>query len=362
MLTELLDILVCPHCRTGLRLEVVDGTMENVISGFLHCRHCSSRCPVEDDIPLFAPEITHGGVRNQQSTYSTWWDRYHDEASIVNESHRDFFYNSLRIKAEEIEGKRVLDAGCGNGRFSFVVSHYRPNLLVAFDISSGVFHARRAILKHNPEARVAFIQGDITKPPFREEVFDIVFSWGVIHHTPRAEETFPIISQLVRPGGKLGVFVYEFHPLYRWRNQPILLLAYLRSLLLIRPLRAFCSHLPASVVHALFLPIYHLEKLLDIGIVGCNGPAHDKWNKKRYFRVVIDRFKTRYASEHQLEEVLQWFRSAGYHQVVVGWQPRLSVTGKKLSENLRHTFQVMFVEGPEVDESIRRYISDRIAL
>jgi SAM-dependent methyltransferase/uncharacterized protein YbaR (Trm112 family) len=361
MLTELLDILVCPECRTDLTLEVVDGTMENIVAGFLVCRDCSSRYPVDDDIPFFAPEIVHGGVRNQQSTYSTWWDRYHDEASVVDESHRDFFYNSLRIKAEEIEGKRVLDAGCGNGRFSFVVSRYQPRLLVAFDVSSGVLHARKAISRHNPKAQVGFVQGDITRPPFRAEVFDIVFSWGVIHHTPRAEETFSIISQLVVPGGTLGVYVYEFHPLYRWRNQPILLFAYLRSLLLIRPLRAVCSHLPAPVVHALFLPVYHLEKILDIGVVGCHGPPQERWSKQRYFRVVIDRFKTRYASEHQLEEVLQWFHQAGYDQVVVGWRPRLSVTAIKLSQDPQHTFQVMFVEGPEVDESIRRYVSTQIA-
>ena len=40
-----------------------------------------------------------------------------------------------------------------------------------------------------------------------------------------------------------------------------------------------------------------------MGIVGCHGSGKEKFNKKDYFRRVIDRFKTRYATEHSIEEV-----------------------------------------------------------
>ncbi len=301
----LLNLLACPLCRQDLDLQIQEGSMESIQSGYFQCRGCQKRFDIKDDIPFFSPQISHDGVKNQQETYSTWWDEYHDEASITNPETRDVFYETLRIKAEEVQDKVVLDGGCGNGRFSFVVSHYQPKLLVSFDISSGVLHAKKAINKHNPGAPVAYVQGDLTKPPFKKGVFDIVFSWGVIHHTPDTLRTFKTIAELPKEGGKLGIYVYEFHPLYTFKKQPVSLLAYLRSLLLTQPLRLLCSHLPAKTVHRLFIPIYHIEKALNIGIMGCHGYPEDKWNRDRYFRVLIDRFKTRYASERQLDEVFQ---------------------------------------------------------
>ena len=349
MHAELLDLLACPECDSSLDLTVATGTPEQVEEGRLTCSGCSRSYPVLDDIPYFAPDIDRAGVRNQKSTYSLWWDDYHDETSIVDEGHREFFHKSLGLEAHDFERRIVLDAGCGNGRFSFVVSRFRPSLLISFDISSGILHARRAISRHEPEARVAFVQGDLTRPPFRRKAIDVVFSWGVIHHTPDAAQTFSRIAALVRKGGELGIYVYEYHPVYRWDKQPLLLLASIRSLFLIRPLRFFCSRLPAGIVHLLFVPIYYAERTLGVGIVGCHGPKADRWNKDRYFRVVIDRFKTRYASEHQLEEVMQWFQAAGFDNLRVG-RPSVSITGERKAEGEASGLNVRFAGQSEARE------------
>ena len=82
-------------------------------------------------------------------------------------------------------------------------------------------------------------------------------------------------------------------------------------------------------VHLLFIPVYHLERLLGFGLVGCHGPRGDRWNKLAYFRRVIDRFKTRYASEQQLEEVIRWFADHGFNGLRVGGRPRVAVVATK---------------------------------
>jgi len=197
MQSELLSLLACPECKGELKLQIDSGDLEHVDSGSFCCTECSQAYRIEDDIPLFSPDPEHRGVGNQRSTYSTWWDRYHDESTITDESHRDLFAQSMGLGREQVEGRVILDGGCGNGRFSYVLSSYGPELLVAFDISSGVYHARRAITRDYPDANVAFVQGDITKPPFRDSAFDNVVSWGVIHHTPDAPKTFSSLSALV---------------------------------------------------------------------------------------------------------------------------------------------------------------------
>ena len=44
---------------------------------------------------------------------------------------------------------------------------------------------------------------------------------------------------------------------------------------------------------------------------------------------MVDRFKTRYASEHTLEEIIKWFTDKNYNELKVGFEPRVSITGKK---------------------------------
>lgn len=343
MQTELLDIVVCPHCSGDLKLHVYDGTEECIREGSFVCSQCDEKYSIQNDIPFFAPDIQHGGVDNQRSTYSTWWDEYHDETTIIDEVHRPFFHESLNVMPDDVAGRLVLDAGCGNGRFSYVVSRYSPGLLVSFDISSGVAHARNAISKHNPTANVAYVQGDITRPPFKKGVFDTAFSWGVMHHTPDTKKTFCTVSSLVKPGGKFGAYVYEFHPVYRYDKQHVSFVAYIRSLFLIRPLRAICSRLPARVVSMIFRPVYYIERALNLGVMGCHGYGDKKWDKDYYFRVVIDRFKTRYASEHQVEEVMGWFKENGYSKLVMGKRPKISMTGVKDSNSSTGVMDVRFM-------------------
>lgn len=353
MQTELLEILCCPRCHDDLQLEILEGTRAQVAVGRLLCTGCKMDYDVRDDVPFFCPQVKHSGVRNQVTTYSTWWDRYHADDSIVDPSHQPAFHESLRIHRDEFRHRVVLDAGCGNGRFSYVTSHYQPKLLVSFDISSGVIHAKKTIQVKNRSSNVAFVQGDITAPPFKLGSFDIVFSWGVLHHTPNARQAFSGIASLVRLGGRLAVYVYEFHPLYKYHRQALSLLAYLRSLLLIRPLRGVCSRLSPRVVHLFFVPIYYIERATGIGVVGCHGPSSDRWNKKRYFRVVIDRFKTRYASEHQLEEVIEWFAENGCNRLLVGGNPRLSIAATRESASPLDSVDVN-ITGPRTTRTDRR--------
>ena len=47
--------------------------------------------------------------------------------------------------------------------------------------------------------------------PFPDGSFDLVWSWGVLHHTPRSESALREAVRVLRPGGRFAVMVYHRH-------------------------------------------------------------------------------------------------------------------------------------------------------
>ena len=55
MKKELLDILVCPVCKSDLELNIEKENEKEIVTGFLHCQECDIKYPIEDTIPNLLP-------------------------------------------------------------------------------------------------------------------------------------------------------------------------------------------------------------------------------------------------------------------------------------------------------------------
>ena len=53
------------------------------------------------------------------------------------------------------------------------------------------------------------VRGDALAPPFDPGSFDLVFSIGVLHHTPNTARAVASVARLVKPGGTLAVWLYS---------------------------------------------------------------------------------------------------------------------------------------------------------
>jgi SAM-dependent methyltransferase len=62
------------------------------------------------------------------------------------------------------------------------------------------------------------VQASIADLPFAADSFDIVFSWGVVHHCPNPFAALDELWRVVKPGGTLAVWVYDNSPEYRRRS------------------------------------------------------------------------------------------------------------------------------------------------
>ena len=98
--------------------------------------------------------------------------------------------------------KTILDAGCGNGRYSKFLRRQADSdaRLTAFDISVNMLHrARRRV----SGPRLTLAAADLTRLPYASDSFDAVVSGWVLEHLPDPRPGLTELARVLRPGGKL---------------------------------------------------------------------------------------------------------------------------------------------------------------
>jgi SAM-dependent methyltransferase len=106
----------------------------------------------------------------------------------------------------ELKNHSVLEAGCGAGRFTEVLSRHAKSL-VSLDISNAVDAAHQNLNPQN--SNVKFLQADILDLPLRRNFFDVAICVGVLQHTPNTLEAMREIVACVKPGGWIFVDHYK---------------------------------------------------------------------------------------------------------------------------------------------------------
>lgn len=108
----------------------------------------------------------------------------------------------------ELEGKTILDVGCGTGEIACSMATHAKKV-VGIDFSQNSIRHATTTAKKFKLTNTHFEHADLFtySPP---QPFDIVTSYGVLHHTPDFEKGFKRIAGWVKPNGRLIVGFY--HP------------------------------------------------------------------------------------------------------------------------------------------------------
>jgi SAM-dependent methyltransferase len=213
------------------------------------------------------------------------------------------FASRVDFPLHELAGRTVLDVGCGSGRYAEIAARHGAEV-VAVDLSLAVDAARenlRAFLN------VHLVQADVFALPLAAESFDLVYSFGVLHHTPDCERAFKALPRLLRPGGRLAIFVYA---------------AYNKAIVYSSAVwRALTTRLPKRLLYAACfaaVPLYWLYRVPVVGHVGRALfviPMIPAWR----WRVLdtFDWYSPRYQSKHTHWEVFRWYDECGLGDVRV---------------------------------------------
>jgi uncharacterized protein YbaR (Trm112 family)/trans-aconitate methyltransferase len=197
-----LEILCCPDCRADLALIAASESNDSIESGTLHCSRCGRGYPIERGIPRFVPPQSYADSFGLQ--WNAFGKTQMDSTSGLPIS-RDRFYAETGWTPEELNGKLVLDVGCGAGRFTEVALAAGARV-VAIDYSSAV-DACAANL--GSSSRLTVAQGDIYHLPVKLDSFDYVYCLGVLQHTPDPRAALLALIPPLKRGGRLAV---DFYP------------------------------------------------------------------------------------------------------------------------------------------------------
>lgn len=340
MYTRLLNFLCCPHCQESLDvfpLKTADGSDEEITEGLLRCAG-SHWFPVVRGVPRMLPDalVEHwetlepllpqplppelrpvvetarsfggGGVnydRQTRENFSHEWDN-HDLGGAtwgmkLSDRVEWFFLNPLRLPAEELKGKVMLDAGCGNGSQSVAYTAHGLEV-IAVDLSSGLEHGQAYRHRHEgarPE-RVHFVQANLQRPPLKPATLDIIHSAGVLHHTPDTLQTFRALLPLLRPRGTFYVWLYKYEKLVT----PV-----------VDTLRVVTTRVPprqfARVADLMAVPFIGFCKAVN----GLGVRKYPVMSRREAALALMDIFGAPYAYYHSYEEVAEWYKAAGFTEM-----------------------------------------------
>jgi ubiquinone/menaquinone biosynthesis C-methylase UbiE len=120
------------------------------------------------------------------------------------------------MEFREHAGDQVLEVGGGMGTDLAQFAKHGA-FTTDLDLSSGhLEHAKRNFGLRGLAGK--FLHGDAENMPFDDNSFDVVYSNGVIHHTPNTARVVSEMRRVLKPGGKAIVMVYAENSLHYWRN------------------------------------------------------------------------------------------------------------------------------------------------
>lgn len=212
---QLLAMLADPTNHQNLIAEPSFGPDQTVIEGSLISQ--AGRYPIRNGIPRFV--LTQDvDQRQTEAAFSYKWQRRDSyDSQQVSDSHRAWLvekYGFVSFEAMQIHfgtKETILDAGCGSAFSSsiWLNEDWQKNghgQWVGVDISEAIDVAQERV-GHFPGTH--FVQGDILQPPFKTESFDLIFSEGVLHHTPSTRLALLALIPLLKPGGEMMFYVYR---------------------------------------------------------------------------------------------------------------------------------------------------------
>lgn len=347
----LLNKIVCIKCKNKLKLETFLKHDSEIMDGLLHCIKCKARYFIINGVPrmisddlgaeflaqygdyfkkynLELPTHSDKSKRKMVKTakgFGYEWKMFSRIHSIYEEQFLDWI---SPIKKEFFKNKLVLDAGCGKGRHTYYAAKYGAEV-IGIDLSEAVDSAYQNT-KHLKNAHI--VQANIYELPFKDNLFDYMYSIGVLHHLPNPQAGFNSLLKHLKKGSPISAWVYGKE------NNGLLRIA--------DPIRiGLFSHLPLPVNVALswtftillwpFMKWLYpaIDKIIPSEGIKNKLPQWgffiylSKLNFEIIHSIIFDQMLAPIANYYTKDQFQRWFTEAKLRDVYITWRNRNSWRG-----------------------------------
>lgn len=355
---EELNIFVVPNTKEPLRLKIRQKKGDHIITGSLFTKNLEY--PIRGGIPRFI-EKSHYGFTSSKSKEKLTSASFGNKWTEGRNKKLGFLGSDTKLLTEQFlaslgcesitelktlfkKANKTLNAGCGVA-WSEYLFNYNPDLQRhCVDISISV---ETAYINTRHLDNILVSQASIFELPYKDEVFDIIYSLGVIHHTNNPKQAIAILSKKLKPGGLLGLYIYNMKPFLREMSDEKI--RTITTKMSYQECLRFSEKM-TQLGKALNMIKQPLVVKNDIDILGIKKGSYrihkfiydyflkcwynPSWDSKYADLVNQDWYHPYYASHHTKEEITDWLKIAGIKNLKFiqpkGWEHSgYFVSGKK---------------------------------
>lgn len=313
-----------PQNGRDLVFEAFEEDGENLLAGLFFEPESGNAYGLYRGVPVFLPEGIPGDfidrygdrlralqqrhpalkIRRGEPTtswsFSLEWEAHADHRldstwGMSTRSRYEQFLLETGTSEAEIAGRKILDAGCGNGMLTEQLAR-QGSLAFGADYSTSVFAAEQ----RRTAPGCCFLQCDLRQLPFKPATFHLVVSNGVIHHTPDPKLTFERIAEKTAEGGRFYLWLYSRKGSVPWRVK--------RRVFDL--LRVVFSRAPNPVQKQAVRAITGL-------LYGAYRLAGAEMDRATLLVNIYDSITPRWRSYHTPEQVSAWYHEQGFGPVTL---------------------------------------------
>ena len=256
------------------------------------------------------PELVFLETLNQKSEIFKW---------ILG---RNGFKNLLEFKKYLKSKKRILDAGCGNGRVTALLrqNSLSESEIVGIDVAP-ISIAKKNLKKHKLDKKVSLYQADIMKSLKGLGKFDFIYCQEVLHHTSNPKKAFHNLVKVLNLGGEIAIYVYKEKSPAReyiddYIRERISKLSYKEAIKVCEQITEFGrvlskKNIKIKIPNIDILDIksgeYDLQRFIYYFFMKCF------WDSRLSFKentvINFDWYHPQLCSRHTIEEIRNWFKN-----------------------------------------------------
>ena len=234
MKLQAMDYLVDPYTEEPLKLYQFefDQQLDEVKAGILFNEASGKWYPIHN----YVPRICENGLFDNTSFRQRWekqLSRYENGYSQFNaddqtemgvlydaeykiypnngfgklfNKEKDVFHTKSLYNEVDFLGSVCLDAGCGNGRYAYWAALSGAKIVFALDISANGIEACH---QNTAGMMVVPIQASINNLPFRKNIFDLIYSIGVLQYVQKYKDALTSIFRVTKLQGQFSLHVFQ---------------------------------------------------------------------------------------------------------------------------------------------------------